>query len=219
MKYFSLVDTLTYLIPGGVVLLALRAGGLFDGLGASVFPEETTIRVSACLVAAFLVGFVMHYPATLVGRLVLRILGNPSAYLLATEKSSHCRVVTSIRCDFPEDYRKNLQEALAKHWHRQVEGTKYSYGQYYALCEALMEDSYPNAWSIHERFYTAANLSRAMILPALLLGLMLLKFSLLIAVIVVASSFVFAYRFFTLLLAATKQVLNTFYLHEIAKTK
>ena len=214
MKYFSVVDALTYIIPGSVLIFAMKICNVLTEIRAAFAFEDSTLLIPTYVIAAYLIGFVMHFPAVLVGRSIVKIFGNPAKYLSQCPPEGNSRFIKNIRRDYSNDFKNSLHEAMVNYWHSQKTKTShFGYGQYYELCEALIEDSYKNAWDIHERFYTSANLSRAMIIPIIILGISIWSVSIPYAIILLISSIVFGYRYYTLLIAASKQVLNTFYLH------
>lgn len=213
VKEFSLLDILTYFIPGAVALFAMYAGGCFTSVLPAV-PLNAVLETGWVILGSYLAGHALHYPAVLVGRCVQNILGSPVKYLLdITPGPDGWR--KKLRKDFSPEYKDALRSALKEYWAVGRPGIDRTLpaGQYYALSEALLEQHYTNAWVIHERFYITANLMRALVVPVASLAVVTLGFSKMLAILLFLCAMVFAYRFHLLNIEATKQIYNGFYLY------
>lgn len=221
VREFSIVDVLSYFIPGAVMLFAVHTGQFFREVYPVVFSiDNVGLRIFLLLVGSYLVGHALHFPAVKLGNVIKRLIGRPVVFLARMEEKRLSWFKRRLRNDFPVPYKKALINALMDYWALDSENCKtVDESNYYALCELLVEHSCPNAWIIHERFYSTGSLLRAMVLPTVLLGIVLLKSSFLVAILLFFSTICFCFRYYSLEVAGTKQIYNGFYLFYLSSKK
>lgn len=214
IKQFGIVDIFTYFVPGVIFLFAIRMSKYFDVLEENFSFENSTIEIFLLVLASYIVGHMLHFPSVLIGRLINKIFGSPTRFLADPNEGHTSSLTKYLRSDFPLDHKQILRDSLDKHWQcREHLGVDVSRTRHYALCEILVEEYHPNSWMIHERFYSAANMSRAMIIPMCILAVVVWDFSWPLSVALGISCFLSAYRYYTLNVTAIKQIYDTFYLH------
>jgi len=209
------VEVLSYFIPGVVIVYTIHIGGYLQQLYPLIVVENVAIQLFLLTIASYLVGYVFHFPAVLVGRYAKRLVGNPVEYLIDPDNNSPNLLRRKLREDFPTELKEKLRDAIFEYWTHPNEGEHADPSHYYNLCEALVEDACPNAWMIHERFYSNSNLSRAMIIPTLFLGYVILPHSVVLSILLFTSAIVLVFRFLTLNISSIKQVYSSFYIFHL----
>ena len=212
LKEFSIVEVLSYFIPGVIVVYTIYIGCYLKHLYPLIVIDNIAVQLFLLAIASYLVGYVLHFPAVLIGRCIKRLVGNPVEYLIDPDDKSTSRFQRKLREDFPIELKKMLRKVILEYWTDSNQMVNISPSQYYTLCEALVEDACPNAWMIHERFYSNSNLSRAMILPSLFLGSVILRYNIVLGAVLFVSSAVLTFRFITLNISSIKQVYSGFYI-------
>jgi len=219
MNFFNVVDALTYIIPGGIMLLVFRISAFIPGVGDLLRFEDAPVTLASYVVGSFLIGFVLHYPAVLCGRIIVKGLGAPVSCLLELDRKKCRGLLRRFRSDYGREYKEKLVIALREYWHCEGDsGRGFGASRYYALCEALIEEKCPKAWNIHERFYLSANLARGMIIPSSAVAVSMWPHSRVLAVAISLGTVVFAVRYYQLLISATKQIFDAFYAHHVNRT-
>lgn len=165
---FGFGEIMTYEVPG---LLTLAAYCLVQP-PQQVVPElvqlHQTVLAALALVAGYFLGHLVQAFTTYIRKLVAWACGAPVPRLLAGEPQGKIAFMRGWGTGYPEGFRVAVLASLESYWELPRRSTPF--GQYYALCEALLEHECPSIWAIHHRFTRTANLLRGVVVPAILLG-------------------------------------------------
>lgn len=213
VREFSIVEILSYFFPGVTLMYSLYIGGYIARPFQMASLDLTNgLNLFLLTLASYLLGYVLHVPSVMLGRYIKRFVGNPVVYLIDPDSKAVGKFKRNMRGDFPKELKRMLRSVIIDYWTDKNDRSDVSPSQYYTLCEALVEDACPNAWMIHERFYSNSNLSRAMILPVGFMGFVFLPSHVLVSLALFVSAFIFAYRFISLDTASIKQIYSGFYI-------
>lgn len=218
----SIVDILIYLIPGTLTVAAFYLSGYFENSFQEILKKDAIIVVLMVLGAGYVVGHIMHLPATWIGTTINKILGDPIVYLIVPEKkeinfngfkAKLRQLRAKLKQDFANNYKLRLREMLLKYWKVHDNSGSLDISQHFALSEILCENKYPHSWEVHERFYLRSCLLRGMILPLFLLGIVLFFVNSMIITSLLAffGCLVCAIRYHSLLTVSIMQIYNQFY--------
>jgi len=220
IKEFSIVDILTYFIPGAAFLFGLYIGGIFEPLETLFNLNNETLIISLLVISSYIIGHIIHYPAVLFGRIIVKLVGAPQIYLLDVNSNKVLFLKDKLRSDFSREYKIELNKALQSFWHREpadYDCTKVC--GYYDRCEVLVEEYHPRAWAIHERFYTSANLTRALIIPVASIAIVIWNDAIILSIFSLIGCLILGYRYYVLTVSAVKQIYNMFFLHYLKNCK
>lgn len=220
VREFSIVDVLSYFLPGAVMLFGIYLCKYFKNLYGLIKIENIAIQIFLLIIVSYLIGHVLHFPAVVIGGFINKLIGEPTIYLANPEEKQVVKFKAKLRNDFPIEFKKSLYNALTDFWTISNKNSNNSrIIQYCTLSEVLVEDACPNAWIIHERFYSTSNLLKALIIPTIFLGIVLFKHSIFLAISLFISSLIFGYRYYSLYVTCVKQIYNGFYLFYLTSFK
>ena len=168
---FGFGEIMTYEVPG---LLTLSAYCLVQP-PLRLVPElgqlHQTVLAALALVVGYFLGHMIQAFTTYIRKLLRWTCGAPVPRLLVGEPQGKVLFMRGWGTSYSDGYRRAVLASLESYW--ELPRATTPLGQYYALCEALLEHECPSIWTIHHRFTRTANLLRGVAVPAVLLGIAL----------------------------------------------
>lgn len=189
---FNLFHVLTYIIPGLVAVFVINLYTEVESFLPVI--DNDYIRLLMIIILSYIVGHVMHFPSIYAGKIVDRII---RVRLLDEKRQS--------KHGFSDSFKTELLALLKKKW------GEIDNHSYYHLCEVLVENNCPNVWRVHHRWYSVSNFLRALIIPFLIIGYVVMSYSIPGLIICIFSAIVIAHRYRITKLMSQKQIYLGFY--------